>query len=356
MKRHARLGVCFLMIIAATLHAAEDSCSAQEPKARATLQTHTPRKVVFGADGRMLISSSFDGTIMLWDVASGKEMATFNDPPGEGRRLSSVAITADGKTLASLKEGGTITIWDVATGKPRATLQGGRETIRSLAISADGKTLVSGDEDGTVKVWDMATGQERATLQASSRSQLKTGGLLFDGALRVNAVLFSPDDKVFAVASGPTPTDAEHGIRAEIRLWETATLKELCTLATNQLDIRIALTSDGKTLASGSRPGNIKLWNVATGKELVSLTDHEACQAVAFSRDGKVLLSASSAGTIKWWDVATGKEQGILNTHRNGPHAVPTGTYVFSPDNKHLATVAEKTGVIEFWDVPEAPR
>ena len=297
---------------------------------------------MFGADGRMLISSSFDGTIKLWDVANSREIATFMDPAGDERRLWSVAITSDGKTLASGKEGGTITIWDVATGKPRAMLQGGRETIRSVAFSADGKTLVSGDEDGTVKVWDVATGKERAALEGSSR------------ALRVRTVLFSPNDKVLAVSSGPAPADND--LRDEVRVWDTATLKELCTLKTAQPDVSIAVNSDCKTLATGNRRGNIKLWNVATGKELLSLTDHEACQAIAFSRDGKALLSASSAGTIKWWDVATGKEQGINNTHRNGPHAVPRGTYVFSPDNILLATVDTKAGVIEFWDTPEAAR
>jgi WD40 repeat protein len=88
---------------------------------------------------------------------------------------------------------------------------------------------------------------------------------------------------------------------------------------------------------------------------MMSLTDHEACQALAFSRDGKALLSASSAGTIKWWDVATGKEQGILKTHRKGPHAV-FRAYAFSPDNKLLASVNSQSGEIELWDVPESPR
>ena len=115
------------------------------------------------------------------------------------------------------------------------------------------------------------------------------------------------------------------------------------------------MSSDGKTLASGSVPGTITLWDGATGEKLVSLTDHEACRALAFSGDGIALLSASKAGTIKWWDVATGKEQGILNTHRPGPGGVG-GAGVFSRDNKLLATVDTKTGVIELWDVPDAPR
>jgi endonuclease YncB( thermonuclease family) len=306
--------------------------SAQEPKARAMLKGGGP--FVFRADGRMLVSTG----IKLWDVASGRETANLQVP---GKGFWSIATTSDGKTLASGYEDGTITIWDVATGKLRATFNGGRETIRAVAFSADGKTLVSGDEDGIVKVWDVATGKERAALEASA------------SALRVGMVLFSPDDKVFASSSDPSP--GEHPPPGEVRVWDTATLKELCTVKTGPTNVCVAIAPDGKTLASGNRRGDIKLWSVATGKELVSLTDHRYCQALAFSRDGKALLSASSAGTIKWWDVATGKEQGILKTHRAGPHLV-FRAYAFSPDNKLLASVNSQSGEIELWDVPEAPR
>ena len=188
----------------------------------------------------------------------------------------------------------------------------------------------------SISVWDMTTGKERAALKANS-------------GLRVGTVLFSTDDKVLAVSSSPAPTEAELGLRDEVRLWDTATLKELCALQTNQLDVSIALASDGKTLASADR--TIKLWSVATGKELRSLNGGGV--ALAFSPgEGKTLLSAGSGGTIKWWDVATGKEQGIIQTHRQGPSAV-FRAYAFSPDSQLLASVS---GEIELWDVPEMPR
>src|SRR4029079_5536607 len=99
-----------------------------------------------------------------------------------------------------------------------------QDVIRAVAFSADGKTLVSGDGKGTISVWDMAAGKERAALKASSQ-------------LRVETVLFSADDKVLAVSSSPAPTEAELGLRDEVRLWDTATLKELCALQTTQLGV-----------------------------------------------------------------------------------------------------------------------
>ena len=302
--------------------------SAQEPKQRATLIGHTANvsSLAFSADGRKLVSGSYDATIKLWDMATGKELATFKDRP-----VRAVAITADSKTLASGSRDGVITLWDVATGKQQSTFKADPEAIRSLVFSTDGKTLVSGAGNGMVKVWDVATSKERATLKRHS--------------WRVTTVRFSADDKVLASASSHAVTLADMG-----------TLKERYALNANDEPntlVSIAFTSDNNTLATGSKAGKIKLWSVATGKVLASLPDHKGCGALAFSADGKTLASASIDGTIKWWDVATGKEQATLK--------VAHGALVrlmFSPDGKVLASVNENNEkwTIQLWDVPKKPR
>jgi WD40 repeat protein len=66
-----------------------------------------------------------------------------------------VAFAPDGKTLASGSIDGTVKLWDVASGQVRATLTG-----TSVAFAADGKTLVSGGEDYTVKLWDLTSIQD----------------------------------------------------------------------------------------------------------------------------------------------------------------------------------------------------
>src|ERR1700737_3227506 len=74
--------------------------SAQEPKLRDTLHGHTQVvvSVAYSPDGKTLASASYDGTLKLWDVTSGKERTTLQGHTG---CVGSVAYNPDGKTLAS---------------------------------------------------------------------------------------------------------------------------------------------------------------------------------------------------------------------------------------------------------------
>jgi WD40 repeat protein len=90
--------------------------SAQEPELRDTLKALTDKvySVAFSPDGRTLASgSSGDGWPKLWDVKTGKELATLI---GHGSIVFSVAYSRDGKTLASGSYDKTIKLWDVAMG------------------------------------------------------------------------------------------------------------------------------------------------------------------------------------------------------------------------------------------------
>jgi serine/threonine protein kinase len=140
-----------------------------------------------------------------------------------------------------------------------------------------------------------------------------------------------------------------------IKLWDLETGEEIRTLRGHNEGITQVVFSPlretspqglGKTLVSTSSDRTIKLWNILTGQEIRTFRGHtDGVMGVAYSPDGKTIASASNDKTIKLWDVATGDEIRTLKGHTNGVWSV-----AFSPDGKTLASASgDKT--IKLWDV-----
>ena len=74
----------------------------------------------------------------------------------------------DGRRVVSGSNDKTLKVWDVATGKCVATLEGHSSDVYCVAVFPDGRRVVSGSDDKTLKVWDLATGECVATLEGHS--------------------------------------------------------------------------------------------------------------------------------------------------------------------------------------------
>jgi hypothetical protein len=71
---------------------------------------------------------------------------------------SELAFARDGHTLVSGHDDGSVHLWHVATGKEIACFRGHRRGVRAVAISRDGRYVASGGEDTTILVWDATIG------------------------------------------------------------------------------------------------------------------------------------------------------------------------------------------------------
>jgi WD40 repeat protein len=206
-------------------------------------------------------------------------------------------------------------LWRLSFHRGRLTLEEGSGAVTGVVFFPDGKTLAvaSGGNNsrrrGAVKLWDLATKRVRATLQGPAGP--------------VTALALSPDGRCLATGSEDQT----------VKVWNVATGKEQTTLQGHDGRITsVAFSLDGKTLATAAPDSTVRLWDMPSGKETrrhkVGL---EFAIAVAFSPDGKMLAAGTAGGPVKLWDRTTGQERTILAVN-DGVHSL-----AFTPDSKTLA-------------------
>ena len=127
-----------------------------------TLNGHTDLidGVAFSPDGKTLASCSRDGTIRLWNPATGTHKRTltgtlFGDY-GHTFSVYSVVFSPDGRIIAG-GQNSFISLWDAHTGTHQQILAGHRAPAFNLSFSPDGTILASGSQDGTVLLWDISS-------------------------------------------------------------------------------------------------------------------------------------------------------------------------------------------------------
>jgi TolB-like protein len=270
-------------------------------------------------NGRQAISGSFDNTLKLWDVTSGRVIRTFL---GHSDGVICVAFSPDGKQAISGSSDNTLKLWDVNTGTLIRTFSGHSMWVYSVAFSPDGKQVISGSSDNTLKLWDVASGRLIRTFSGRSST--------------VYSVAFSHDGK--QVISGCFDNT--------LKLWDVATGSVIRTFTGHSDSVfSVAFSPDGRQVISSSRDNTLKLWDVATGRVIRTFSGHSnLVQSVAFSPDGKQAISGSMDKTLKLWDIASGREVRTFSGHSS------VQSVAFSPDGKQVIS-GDSDGYVRLWNV-----
>lgn len=313
--------------------------SAQQPSTLTptlVLKGHTEAIYSTGInkDGTLGVTGSFDKSVRLWDLKTGKQFREFSGPNGHQSLVLSVAFTPLGDQIASGGSDNTAKVWDVPLSTPVRELLHAA-AVTAVALSPDGKTIAGTSRDGTVQLWSAADGKPLAKLPGHP------GG--------ATSVAFSANNLTVATS----------GVDGTIRFWNVADGKAIGTIGGHAGPVTgIALSPNGNALYSIGEDAAIKYWQLpapipkpltAHAAEITSLTlSADSGLVVTGGADKSVKVSNSASGQIVREMTGVAGKVLATNVSPNGALVLAGAedgkAYVWSQDGKTVATVAAHTG------------
>ncbi|RSM18537.1 hypothetical protein CDV31_002673 [Fusarium ambrosium] len=279
--------------------------------------------IIFSSDGGCSLSTNRDGTILFWGSLRGSVQHQFEEP------IVCLSLSGDGKLAACALQDGAVFVLDYLGSSMRRRFYGEKRKPGSIALSPDGELLAI-TQSSRLQLWDVNTGRKtkeisdlpRGMPHFSPNSRLIL--LLRHDAVGVydigtdrkvqgfgshtnffSAIAFSPDSQHVASAS-------QDGTAS---LWHLATGEEVhrfqhdCNMITH-----LVFSPDGCLLAASSPDDStILLWDPNSTVKNVEIDSKGPVQSLALSRDGKRVASAFRDRSIGIWDLDTAYQVDMID-------------------------------------------
>ena len=321
--------------------------------------------VEFGPNGRWLASAGADGIIRLWDLDSRQSIRL----GGIDDVVMSICFSPSGATLASANGDGTVRLWDVGRGIPigeplaRRTL-----AFKVIEFTPDGQGLVAGYNDGTIYGWALPSREPlfEPIRDADTSHLLKLvfspdGSRIAATSTDGKAIVFDyPDGRFLGPVFGPgerigAVEFAADGITliggsadGSVHLWDVDRRQLLRTTPSghSRAIIDAGLSHDGRLLATLGQDQLVRMWRLDKGYPAAAVREVTGPKArgLALSSDGRLLAAGDSIGVVHVWE--PGRE---YSTRLLGGHEHEVWALAFSPNGSLMAS-ADRGGQLRLWD------
>lgn len=274
--------------------------------------------LAFTKDSRYLVSVSYgDYSLRVWDTADGQELSNVRTR----NHVRSMVITPDGNTIITADAYHKVTWWAFENGVIGASVIAAGKAGDALAVSPDGKLIATTGYKLPVQLWNPGFSEPFKILEGSERHRV---------------LAFLPSGKYMAGG----------GRGNSFSLWDTGSWKEktytISKVGKDSEITSIAVSSDGKYLASGHNDSSIVIYDLEDREELHNFYVPDAVtRALAFSPDSKRLITAQQDKKIYIWDSKTAKGLAQLQYHTQ-----PVVSLAFGPGGDMMATGGEDRKIV----------
>lgn len=288
--------------------------------------------------GYQLATTSRDGTLVVWNSASGQSMAYFDLHEGAVNRVafrSGLQAGNGSPFVASASEDATIRYWDVETNAMQLLFLGATAGLRSLSFDTTGRVVAGGDSSGRVWFWDAETAQPLPSFEAASRAAIID-------------LAFRPSSLRLATLSDDASVKIWNIVIEDIR---TSTTTPTLTLDGFAGSVNgISLSPRGELLGSAHADGSIRLWNLDTTQMVVVMGRHTGpASSVAFHPDGNLLVSSGNDGNLQLWSTLAAIESRTALLRQLSGHQNAVFQAAFNPQGNQIASVGAD-GTLRIWN------